>query len=326
MKKLLKILGVLLLILLLGIGAVLAYVSFALPGIDAPADLKVDLTPERIERGRYLANSVCLCMDCHGERDWTVFAAPPKPGTLGAGGERFDRTMQFPGEFYSRNLTPFALKEWSDGEIYRAITSGVSRDGHPFFPVMPYPNYNRLATEDVHSIIAYLRSLDPIETAPYPASQVDFPLNFILRTIPEPAQPMEKPAPTDPDYGAYMANAASCIECHTHTVKGERVGKPYAGGFVFNMPNGGVLRSANITPHETGIGSWSKEQFIERFKMYVDSGYTPPPVDMRAGEFQTVMPWSMYATMTEQDLGAIYDFLRTVEPVESVVVKWEITN
>lgn len=79
--------------------------------------------------------------------------------TLGAGGEKFDRTMNFPGEFYSKNITPFALKKWTDGGIYRAITSGVSKDGHPFFPVMPYPNYNQMATEDVYSLIAYLRSL-----------------------------------------------------------------------------------------------------------------------------------------------------------------------
>ena len=152
MKKLFKILGVLLLILVVaGVGAV-TYITQALPSVDTPAELKVEVTPERIERGRYLANSVCVCMDCHSQRDWNAFAAPLKPGTFGAGGEKFDRTMQFPGEFYSKNLTPFALGSWTDGEIYRAITSGVNKDGHPFFPVMPYLNYNKLATEDVHSI------------------------------------------------------------------------------------------------------------------------------------------------------------------------------
>ncbi|MBP7407969.1 MAG: c-type cytochrome [Flavobacteriales bacterium] len=323
MKKLLKILGVLLLILLLVGGGAIAYVSMALPNIDAPADLNVEATAERVERGRYLANSVCVCMDCHSTRDWNLFAAPLEPGTFGGGGEKFDRTMQFPGEFYSKNITPFGLKDWTDGEIYRAITSGVSKDGHPFFPVMPYPNYNKLATEDVYSIIAYLRSLDPLETETYPASVIDFPVNLIMRTVPEPAHPVERPKPTDPTYGAYMVNAAACVECHTHTEKGKKLGEPFAGGFAFNFPNGSTLRSPNITPHPTdGIGAWDKATFIARFKMYADSSYVPRPIDWNAADFQTVMPWMMYATMSEEDLGAIYDYLRAVPPVSGKVEKW----
>jgi hypothetical protein len=145
-KRLFRILGLLVLFIALIVSAAIGYVTVAMPDIDVPAGLKVELTPERIERGRYLANSVCVCMDCHSQRDWDAFAGPLKPGTFGAGGDKFDRTMQFPGEFHSKNLTPFALNAWSDGEIYRAITSGVSRDGHPFFPVMPYTYYNKLAT------------------------------------------------------------------------------------------------------------------------------------------------------------------------------------
>lgn len=323
MKKLLKILGVLLLLIVLTVGGAIAYVSFALPNVAAPADLRVDLTPERIERGRYLANSVCVCMDCHAQRDWDLFAAPPKLETMGAGGEKFDRTMNFPGEFYSRNITPFALKDWSDGEIYRAITSGVSKDGHPFFPVMPYPNYNQLATEDVYSLIAYLRSLEPIASEPYPASELDFPVNLIMRTVPQPANPRPLPRPTDPSYGEYLTNAAACIECHTKMEKGERVGEPFAGGFAFSFPNGATLRSPNITPHETGIGNWSKQQFIDRFKMYADSSFVPHRINWEKAEFQTVMPWVMYATMTDEDLGAIYDYLRKLPPVDNSVVKWE---
>ncbi|MCB0795320.1 MAG: c-type cytochrome [Flavobacteriales bacterium] len=323
MKKLLRILLVLVLLFVVCIGGAVAYITLALPNVDAPADLHVEITAERVERGRYLANSVCVCMDCHSERDWNAFAAPLKAGTFGAGGEKFDRTMQFPGEFYSKNITPFGLKDWSDGEIYRAITSGVSKDGHPFFPVMPYGNYNKLATEDVHSIIAYLRSLEPVETKPYPASELDFPLNLIVRTIPEPAHPVPLPKPTDADYGRYLVNAAACMECHTNMVKGEKVGKDFAGGFAFNYPNGSVVRSSNITPHPTdGIGAWDRQTFIDRFKMYADSSYVPPAVDWEAGDFQTVMPWMMYATMSEQDLGAIFDYLQSLQPVAGTVQKW----
>jgi hypothetical protein len=323
MKRLLRILGLLLLLIALAAGGAALYVSTALPDVDAPADLKVELTPERIERGRYLANSLCVCMDCHSTRDWDLFAGPLKPGSFGGGGEKFDRTMQFPGEFYSKNITPFAVKDWSDGELYRAITSGISKDGHPFFPVMPYGNYNKLATDDVHSIIAYLRTLDPIETQPYPASVIDFPVNLIMRTIPAPAAPMSRPEPGDPAYGEYVVNAGACAECHTKSEKGKKIGKPFAGDFVFNLPNGSIVRSSNITPHPTdGIGAWDKATFIARFKQYADSSYAPPKVDWQAGDFQTVMPWMMYANMTEEDLGAIYDYLRALPPVAGRPEKW----
>lgn len=322
MKKLLKVLGVLLLIGVLVIVGAITYITQALPNIAAPRDLHVEVTSERVTRGEYLANHVCLCMDCHSTRDWSKFAGPPKPGTKGMGGEVFDQTVQFPGRFVSRNITPFGLKDWTDGEIYRAITSGVSRDGHPFFPVMPYPYYNKLASEDVYSIIAYLRSLPALPSTPE-ASKPDFPMNIIMHTIPEKAHPMELPTKGTPEYGAYMVNACGCRECHTKMEKGKAVGEPFAGGFEFHFPNGATVRSANITPSENGgIGKWTRAQFIERFKVYSDSGYVPSPVDMQKGQFQTVMPWNMYAGMTEEDLGAIYDHLRTIAPVDQVVERW----
>ncbi|MBL7953058.1 MAG: c-type cytochrome [Flavobacteriales bacterium] len=323
MKKFLKVLGILLLlIILLGVGAV-TYITTALPDIDAPADLKVEPTPERIERGRYLANSVCVCMDCHSTRDWNTYAAPMVPGTLGKGGERFDETMNFPGTFFSRNITPAGVGSWSDGELYRAMTSGISKDGHPFFPVMPYPNYNKLATEDVYSIIAYLRSVPAIENQ-VAESRAVFPVSVILHTVPSRPAPTERPAASDIlALGAYLTNAAGCGECHTKMEKGEKVGEPFAGGFEFVFPNGSLLRSPNITPSEDGgIGRWTKEQFIQRFKMYADSGYVAPPVDWARGDMQTAMPWMMYASMTEEDLGAIYSYLRTVKPVDGMIEKW----
>ena len=319
MKTVLKSIGVLALLLI----GVVTYITQALPNIKVDPDLKVEPTPERIARGEYLANSVCVCMDCHSTRDWNKFSGPLVPGTLGKGGERFDETMNFPGTFFSKNITPFAMKNWSDGEIYRAITSGVSKDGHPFFPVMPYPNYNKLDTEDVYAIIAYLRTLPEQDNVPEP-SKPAFPVNIILHTIPEPAAPTKRPDPSDAvAYGAYMANAAGCVECHTKQEKGKKIGEPFAGGFEFHMPTGAINRSANITPSENGgIGKWSKEQFIERFKFYADSSYVPATIDWAKGDFQTVMPWTMYRNMKEQDLGAIYDYLRTVKPVDAVIERW----
>lgn len=322
MKKFFTVIGVLLVVIVLVALGGITYITQALPGIPAPADLHVDVTPERLQRGEYLANHVTACMDCHSTRDWSKLSGPLVPGTLGKGGEVFDQSMNFPGRFISRNITPFNLGTWSDGEIYRAITSGVSKDGHPFFPVMPYPYYNKLATEDVYSIIAYLRSLSSIESTPE-ASKADFPMNIIMHTIPQAAQPMPLPRLTDADYGAYLVNAAGCRECHTKMEKGKAVGEPFAGGFEFKFPNGAVLRSANITPDaQYGIGDWDRETFIHKFKQFADSSYTLPTIDREAQDFQTVMPWTMYAGMTEADLGAIYDHLRTLPAVPTKVQNW----
>ncbi len=314
MKKILKVLGVLLLIVVLVVVGAITYITTALPNIPVP-DITVEVTPERVARGEYLANHVCVCMDCHSTRDWSLYAGPPEPGTLGVGGEVFDRTFGFPGRFVSRNITPHGLKDWSDGEIYRSIACGMGRDGRAFFPVMPYMNYGQMSDEDIYSIIAYLRSLPAVPSAPE-VSEADFPMNIIMHTMPAVQKKMEGQS-----YGAYLANAAGCTECHTRHEKGQRVGEIFAGGWAFPIPGAGTVTSANITAHETGIGGWSRERFIRTFKQYADSGYVAPKVDYAAKQMQTVMPWSMYAGMSEQDLGAIYDHLRTTS-VDNAVVKW----
>jgi mono/diheme cytochrome c family protein len=293
------------------------YLTVFLPNVGPAPDIQIEITEERVEHGKYLANHVMLCMDCHAVRDFSLFAGPPEPGSLGGGGEVFSQEMGLPGYFVSKNLTPSALGDWTDGEIYRAITSGVSRDGSALFPLMPYNHYSQLAEEDIYAVIAYLRTVDPIERE-IPPAQLDFPVNILINTMPVKANPQPKPSPEDVvNYGRYMTTAAACTDCHTRMEQGSFVGEPFAGGNEYPMPDGSVVRSANITPHETGIGSWSKEEFISRFKVYADSSYTPHHV--MPGQFQTYMPWLMYAGMTEEDLSAIYEYLRTIEPVENEI-------
>jgi hypothetical protein len=326
MKKWLYLLGCLLGTALVCVLGAVFYVTRFLPDIPAPAGLRVEVTPERVARGAYLAHHVAVCMDCHSTRDWTRFSAPPLPGSLGVGGERFDQNMGFPGVFVAPNITPHSLKDWSDGEIYRAITSGVSKDGRPLFPIMPYPSYARMATEDIHSIIAYLRSLPPVSSSPAP-SKADPPVNVLMRLMPQPASP--RPVPSKADsvaYGAYLANASGCSECHTRMDKGKPVGEPYAGGFEFALP-GGLLRSPNLTPHPaTGIGAWNRQMFIDRFKAYASKDFQPPQLDPAKGEMQTVMPWTMYAGMTEEDLGAIFDYLQSLPAVDHPVERWTVAR
>jgi len=136
-RKIFKTASIVILSLLVLVACATAYVGAFLPNTGAPEELTIDKTPERIARGKYLANHIAACMDCHSTRDYSLYAAPVKEGSFGGGGDRFDQSMGFPGVFYSRNLTPFALNKWTDGELFRAITTGVSKDGSALFPMMP---------------------------------------------------------------------------------------------------------------------------------------------------------------------------------------------
>jgi hypothetical protein len=323
MKKIFLVIGIILLVVIVAVGGVITYINVALPDVGEAPDLKVEATTERIERGQYLANTVAVCMDCHSTRDWSKFSGPIMPGTLGKGGERFDQSVGFPGVYYSKNLTPASLNRYTDGELYRVITTGVNREGRAMFPVMPYSHYGKMDDEDIYSIISYLRTLAPIENN-VAESQSDFPMNIILNTIPVKGAPEKRPDPSDKiNYGKYMVNAAGCIECHTPAEKGQIVAElAFSGGREFAFPDGTLIRSTNITPDtETGIGQWSETAFIQRFKAYADSAYTPPAV--KPGEYNTIMPWTMYCNMTEQDLAAIHAYLKTVTPIKKSVVKFE---
>lgn len=321
MKKILKIFGYVLVAVVLIVAGILTYVKTMLPNVGPAPELQIELTPNKIERGNYLANHVMLCMDCHSTRDWNSYSGPMVPGTEGKGGEIFDQTLGFPGKYIAPNITPYNLKNWSDGEIFRAITSGVSKDGRALFSIMPHHNYGQLDKNDIEAVIAYIRTLNPIENKTE-TSTSDFPMNFIINTIPNKPSFTQIPQQSDKlNYGKYMITASGCMDCHTKQEKGKFVGELYAGGFEFKLLDGSIVRSANLTPDKTtGLGNWTSEQFINRFKMYADSSYVNPKVS--PNEFQTTMPWTMYSGMAKADLEAIYTYLQSLTPVKNQVEKF----
>ncbi|PQJ09016.1 cytochrome C [Flavipsychrobacter stenotrophus] len=322
MKKAFKVLGYIILIVIVIVAGLIGYVKTALPNVGEAPVMTVDKTPEKVERGRYLANSVAACMDCHSTRDWNKYAGPLKEGTLGRGGERFDQQFGFPGVYYSRNITPAGIARYTDGELYRVITTGVNKEGKAMFTVMPYPYYGTMDPEDVKCIIAYLRTLAPI-TNEVAASVSDFPMSIIINVIPKKATPGKRPDTSNRiAYGAYLTNASACRECHTKEKQGQIIPElAFSGGRAFKLPTGGTVVSANITPDmATGIGNWTEEAFVNRFKTYADSSYHPQTISR--GAFNSVMPWNMYCHMTRSDLGAIYTYLRSLPAKQNEVVKF----
>jgi mono/diheme cytochrome c family protein len=297
----------------------LALVALAVVGLknanQRPApEVSIELTEARLERGEYLSKHVLACMGCHSKRDWNRLGAPVV-GHPGSGGNCFTEKWGFPGRVCPPNLTRDKLSglgAWTDGEIMRAIREGVNRHGEALFPFMPYPAYRTLSDEDTRAVVAYLRRLKR-RAHRGETTQLDFPVSFFIKFVP---QPLEKavPPPNKKDpraYGQYLATVAGCKTCHTPTDAEKRplAGKEFAGGYTFESPFG-VVNSVNITFHETGLKGWSREDFLRRFRRFRDK---KAAIEVKPGE-NTPMPWLEYAGITDEDLGMIYDYLKTVPP------------
>ena len=318
MKKFVKIGGIVIGVLFLAVVGAAAYFMTQFPKEQPTPELVIEPTAELVERGKYLANTSFACIDCHSMRDPNKFSMPIVPGTEGMGGMDIGEGAGF---IPAKNITPdieTGIGSWTDGEIFRAITMGIRKDGSHLTPNMPYLMFRNADSTDIIAIIAYLKTLKPIRNE-VPERKVNFPLSFIFRTLPTGPdfKPLDKNNPMA--VGQYMSQI--CGACHTPNEGGEfKMDEMFSGGVEFPMPLGGTVRTANITPDmETGIGTWTKEMFIKRFKDGTDPKNHYP---VKPGEYNTIMPWEFFGMLTEEDLGAIYDYLRTVPPVKKRVEKF----
>ncbi len=278
--------------------------------------------PELIGRGDYLVNHVVGCVLCHSPRDWTYFSGPVKPGEEGAGGAIYDESNGFPGHLRAGNITPEALGEWSDGEVAHSIVAGVNASGDSLFPVMPYPYFRSLCREDLQAIVAYIRGLSGKPVSAH-QRRLNFPLNMIVNFIPKPWENPQCPdASNELAYGKYLVDLSFCASCHTPRDGGHMdKDRLFAGGREFSVPGvDGVVRSSNLTSHETGLGAWSRQRFVRHFKAFDQAEFLAKPLPI--GSFNSPMPWHSYGGLSEADLGAIYAYLMTLQPIENRVEVW----
>lgn len=280
----------------------------------AHAQLKVEVSEDRITRGKYLVHQIAGCDGCHSERESTQYSFPPKQDLLLAGGNIF---LNIGPRAITPNLTPYALGGWSDQEIFDAMTRGIRPDGRVLDPIMPYDVYGRMEPERIYDMIAYLRSLEPIAAGPYPA---EFPgEHTAFQPRPGELSWPDEDAP-EVELGAYLAEVAHCNACHVGVGAESITDHPYAGGREFRAPGLGVMRAANLTPDpDTGIGSWSRDVFLARFEGMRGSWETR----VEAGGANTVMHWWQYSLWRESDLSALYAYLRTLDPVANTVNRFE---
>ncbi len=282
-------------------------------------EVNVSKTPEMVARGEYLFKHVGDCIGCHTPYNPKTFAFDFS--RFGAGGNLMGPEFGAPAKVYTSNLTSdprTGLGSWTDGEILRAFREGVSRDGRPLMPMMPYSNYHEMSDDDAHALVAYLRTLKPVEHR-VPANEIGFPLNLLANTFPKRLDGPVPPPANDPvSRGKYLVTMAGCADCHSPMgPAGPDKSKAFAGGSFFKGeglgPEGKGIMIPNITPDpETGIGSWTDAQIAAaiRFGQRPDGKTLRPP-----------MLWQNYNGINDQDVQAMVAYLRTVPALKSPVEK-----
>lgn len=321
----------LLALVVLGASGVAAFMFGARPLVRPAARETVVPSPELLARGTYLVEHLLPCISCHSRGDMSRFGQPASPEHTLTGGLVFDRKIGLPGTVQPPNLTPDAetgIGRFTDGELIRAMREGIGRDGRALFPMMPYGELKGLSDEDAKAVVVYLRSLAPRKSATLP-TQVDFPVSMFIRLGPVPVEgPVSAPDPKDHRaYGKYLVTMAGCPVCHTERVRGKVVGGELGGGNVFKLPvEGGTFHvvTPNLTSDPTGYtGRASVETFIARIR---GGAALATNTQRIAPESNTLMPWIEYSGLTDADLTAIYDYIKSVEPVKNTVVVWPLAG
>jgi mono/diheme cytochrome c family protein len=286
----------------------------------------------QVARGTYLVEHVAACGDCHTPR--TVQGQLDMSHWL-AGALFTDLDPQDPnvGAVYAPNLTPDStgLRDWTNDQIKNAFLNGLDEAGDPLFPAMPYWVFHNMTAGDADAIVAYLRSITPVNN-PIPARQpLGFPLDQPAQPIPEVAIPHSTLAAGDAhaanaERGRYLAAMVGvCIDCHTPMAPGNpvpvRLDSLFAGGQAFDAAELGVpvppfpatIYSANITPDTTGIADDAPEDVRTELRQGVDKegNRICPPMP--------VGPDGAFGGLTSQDALDIGWYVTTLPPIRHVV-------
>lgn len=306
------------------------FIRYALPVVKPAPDIVIDHKDSSlIKRGKYLAGSVAMCIDCHSPRNIQFFSWPVITEQKGAGAPFLSKKQGapiFPGESFAPNITPEGIGDWTDGELYRLLTTGIDKQGNTINHVMPFDRFSKADPEDLKAIIAYIRTLKPLQKKEIGNTRVEFLHDLYNRTLSRKVAPVYlKDLKNAIDSGRYLVNIASCSDCHTPKkwVEVDNHALDFSGGVQFPLPTGGFVHSANLTPDDSGLGNWSEETFVNKFKSFNNNDAT---YKIEHNSLNTLMPWSSYVNMTDRDLKSIYAYLRTLKPVYNPVIKFTKTS
>lgn len=262
------------------------------------AEIQVTGTADQIARGEKLAH---VCTSCHSQGN-----------ELPLSGSNFAVKFDFPpiGTLYAPNLTPSGdIKDWTDGEIIRAIREGVDRNGRSLL-VMPSANFRKMSDEDVQALVAYLRS-QPATGGPSPKNQFNI-LGAIFmnlsdfRVAQQPVGHVTAPTQGTPEYGKYLVDILGCRDCHGPQLQGK------AKNSQPGPPPGPNL--TQIVPH------WTEEEFMTFFNNGTLPGGTQVPIlTLNSGFSEPMMPWqAVRAATSDDELQAMFSYLHNLPPLQSL--------
>ena len=316
MKKVLRLAGGLLLVVVVAVAGFVAFVAArGVPTYDVPtlAPVTVARTDAELVRGQKIA--AMLCVQCHSE--------PGKPlrGKLLA-----DLPAEF-GEIWSSNITQdnvHGVGAWTDAEIIHLLRTGVRRDGR-YAVIMP--QFANMADADIHAVVAWLRSGDlGVQPDPTPTHVntynflVKLLTNTAMKPLPAPTTPILLPDTTDRiAYGRYLADGLiGCYACHSADFKTmnplhpEQSGGYYGGGNPMLNLQRQVIVSSNLTPDaETGLAAhYSEASFVRAVRF----GQAPDGRPLR-------YPMIPHAGLTDSEVKAIYAYLQTVPAIKNAVAR-----
>ena len=289
MRRLLKWLGIFVAGIGIAIAALVAYVYVASGRVMARAytveapRVPIPSDPASIARGKYLAEKVAVCTECHA---------------TDMGGKVVEDNFAM-GRLVAVNLTRGRgglPADYTDQDFVRALTHGVKRDGRSviFMPTAEYV----FTADDLGAIVAYVKSLPAVDRT-LPAMSVgpvaralglfvNFPLASASMIDHSQSRLAARPDPSDAvAIGKYLASSAGCHGCHGAQLTGG--GGPPPGG-------------SNITP--VGIGGWSEHDFVVALRTHRRPN---------GSAIDEAMPRA-YGDMSDEDLARIYAYLRTVPP------------
>lgn len=242
-----------------------------------------------LARGQHLATTISKCSNCHA---------------ADFGGTKFIDAMPV-ARLFSANLTRGkggVASQLTDLDWERAIRHGVKPDGSVLL-FMPSQEFQSFNDEDAAALIAYLKTLPPVDREPgvnsvgpigralYAKGDLQLvPAEIVDQSARHPAA---VPMGVTVEYGQYIADIGGCKGCHGPTLSGGRIpGTP---------PD--WKPAANITP--TGIGHYKEEDFFRALREGKRPGGVP---------IDTLMPYRFTKDMTDDEIRALYKYLQTVKP------------
>ncbi|QSQ19547.1 c-type cytochrome [Pyxidicoccus parkwayensis] len=273
------------------------------PGTPAPSAPAP--TAASVERGRYLAQNVLGCVACHSERDFTRYGGPLQGTPLA--GACYGEEWGLPVRICAPNLTSdpeHGLGRWTDAELLRALREGRGRDGRVLFPWMPYPALRALSDDDTRALVAYLRTVPPVPRG-VPRTELPADVAADIQDLAEPLTgPVAPPGDDAVERGRYLATVAQCAFCHT----GGNPPAPFAGNRPAHTPLGKEW-VPDLTPKGRTLRGLDEDAFVARFTAFRDLA----PAPGRKGKVNKLaMPWVSFSGMHEEDLRAVYRYLRTL--------------